>query len=385
MKTILTLLGVFFIALSGCRKSEPPPPAVKPAQGPPTVELTDEGIRNAEVRTALVSRVAFAPRLSVVATLEPDPHHVARVGARVGGRVASIDVRLGERVTKGQALVQVETVETHQVSSEYLTGLARAREANDTLERQRQLVKERVGAVQDLRRAEANAEAANATLREAEEHLHFLGLSPEAIASVRSGVGHAGERSIIRAPIEGRVAALSASLGQVLGGTEDILTIIDSDDLWATLRIYERDLAGVAIGIPVELRVPSYPERTFSATIQVVGEVVDSVTHTVEARAKLTNADAVLKSGMTATAFITLKAADATLWLPAEAVQPHGVERIVFLRVNERRFEARLVTAGQERNGLVPVASGLAEGTEVVIHGAFALRGELDREEIQGD
>ena len=91
MKTILTLLGVFFIALSGCRKSEPPPPAVKPAQGPPTVELTDEGIRNAEVRTALVSRVAFAPRLSVVATLEPDPHHVARVGARVGGRVASIE------------------------------------------------------------------------------------------------------------------------------------------------------------------------------------------------------------------------------------------------------------------------------------------------------
>ena len=384
MKTSLILFGVVGIASSGCRRSEPAP-AAKPAQEPRTIDLTVEGVRNAEVRTLRVSREAFAPRLSVVATLEPDPHHMARVGARVAGRVASIDVRLGERVKKGQPLCQVETVETHHVSSEYLTALARAREANDTLERQRQLVKERVGAVQDLRRAEANAEAANATLREAEEHLHFLGLSTQAIAAVRSGTGRAGDRSIVRAPIDGRVALVSASLGQVLAGTEDILTIVDSDELWATLRIYERDLAGVAVGTPVELRVPSYPERTFNGTIQVVGEVVDPVTHTVEARAKLTNPDAVLKSGMTATASIPLKAADATLWLPAEAVQPHRALRIVFIRVKDRRFEARPVTTGPEHSGFVPVTSGLAAGTEVVVHGAFALRGELDRAEIQGD
>ena len=86
-----------------------------------------------------------------------------------------------------------------------------------------------------------------------------------------------------------------------------------------------------------------------------------------------------------ATASIWLKAADATLWLPAEAVQPHGVDRVVFIRVKERRFEARPVTVGPERSGFVPVTSGLQEGTEVVVHGAFALRGELDRANIEGD
>jgi cobalt-zinc-cadmium efflux system membrane fusion protein len=342
-------------------------------------------MRSAEIRTLRVSKEAFSPRLSVVALLEPDPHHVARVGARAAGRVVSIDVALGERVRKGQPLAEVETVETHEVASKYLTAAARAKEANDVLERQRQLVKERVGAVQDLRRAESNADAANAALREAEEHLRFLGLSNQAVAEVRTGNSRAGERSIVRAPIDGRVASLSASLGQVVAGTEDVLTIVNSDQLWATLRIYERDLAGVTVGSTVELKVPSYPDRTFRATLELVGEVVDPTTHTVEARAKLRNPEGILKPGMTATAGIALKSSDATLWLPIEAVQPRGSDRVVFLRVKERRFEPRRVNVGVERNGFVAVTSGLAEGTEVVVHGAWALRGELERAEIQGE
>ncbi len=386
MKTQSTLLWslVLSSSIGGCHKAEPAAPA-RQAEGPPSVELTEEGLRNAEVRTLRVRRDAFAPRVTVPATLEPDPGHVARIGARVTGRIASIDVRLGDRVNRGQPLVQVETIELHQISSEFLTALARTREANDALDRQKQLIKERVGALQDLRRAEADAEVASVTFREANEHLHFLGLSAGGLAAVRAGQGRAGERSVVRSPIAGKVAALSASLGQVLGGTEDIITILDSSSLWATLRVYERDLAGVAPGAPVELRVPSSPDRIFKAVIKVIGELVDPVTHTVEARARLLDAGAGLKPGMTATASITLAASDSTLWLPADAVQPRAGDRVVFVRVSERRFEARAVAAGPERGGYVPVTAGLVEGTEVVVHGAFALRGELDRAELQGD
>ena len=268
----VALVAVF--SLMGCLKKEKPEAPRPDRSGPAMVQLTAEGARNAEIETAVASRERFAPKLTVVATLGPDPLHSARVGARVAGRVASLEVRLGQTVKKGQPLISVETVEVHLVSSEFLTAVARAREANDSLARQKQLVAERVGALQDLRRAEANAEAENATLREAEEHLHFLGLSSEAIAAVRAGVPKAAERSIVRAPIDGRVASISVSLGQVLAGTEDMLTIVDSADLWATLQIYERDSAGVRVGNAVDIRVPAWPERTFKGTIEVVGEVI---------------------------------------------------------------------------------------------------------------
>src|SRR5581483_2701442 len=116
-------------------------------------------------------------RLIANAVIVGDPQRVARVGARVPGRVTALRVALGDAVTVGQPIADVDSVELHQVSMEYLTAIARSREANDALERQRRLVAERVGAVQDLRRAEADAAAVAATLHEAEEHLHFLGLS----------------------------------------------------------------------------------------------------------------------------------------------------------------------------------------------------------------
>lgn len=384
MKLRFTALAVI-VSLTACPKKEPPEAASPTPSGPPTVQLTAEGTRNAEIETAVVSTERFTPKLTVVATLGPDPLHSARVGARVAGRVASLDVKLGQAVKKGQQLAAIETVEVHLVSSEFLTAVARAREANDTLERQKQLVQERVGALQDLRRAEANAEAENATLREAEEHLHFLGLSTEAIAAVRAGVPKAAERSIVRAPIDGRVASISVALGQVLAGTEDILTIVDSADLWATLQIYERDSVGVVVGSTVEVQVPAWPDRLFKGTIEAVGEVIDPQTHTVEARVKLVNEDSALKSGMTATAFISLKTDGEHLWLPAEAVQPRGSERIVFVQVGENRFEGRTVGAGVERNGFVPIRSGLEAGAKVVVRGAFSLRAELDHAELSGD
>jgi cobalt-zinc-cadmium efflux system membrane fusion protein len=342
-------------------------------------------MKNAEIRTAKLTPQAFTPRLTTTATIAADPRNIARLGSRVAGRVAAIDVRLGDRVQRGQALVEIDAVELHQVSTEYLTAQARAREAVDALARQKQLVAERVGALQDLRRAEANAEAATATLHEAEEHLRFLGLGNEAIARLRGGSIHAVERSIIRAPIAGRVSTLTVTLGQVLAGTEDLVTITRSDDVWATLRVYERDLGNLAVGGSVEIQVPSYPDRIFIGKTAGIGELVDPATHTIEARVALPNPDGALKPGMSATASIALKSRATELWLPSEAVQPHGTDRAVFAVVGERRFEARPIAVGAEVGGMVPVSSGIAPGTEVVVHGAFALRGELERAELEGE
>lgn len=371
--------------LSSCKA---PPPAAPPApesSGPAVVELTEEGMRNALIQTARVDAERFAPRLSVVATLQPDPAKVARLGPRVTGRVVQIDVRLGDVVSKGQPLVQLEAVEVHKVASEFLTALARSKEAADALQRQKQLNEERVGSVAELRRAEADAEAATAQFREAQEHLEFLGLSPKTISAIRGGNLKAAERSVVRSPIAGRVASLSATLGQVLNGTEELVTVVDSEELWAELRIYERDVAGVQRGAPVEVKVPSYPDETFTGTIEGLAEAVDPKTRTVLALARLENPGARLKMGMSASARIQLRADPSTLWLPAEAVQRHGLERIVFLKLDERRFQLRSVSAGSERYGFVPVTGGLEPGAEVVVQGAFALRGELTRAETEAE
>jgi cobalt-zinc-cadmium efflux system membrane fusion protein len=382
MKTMLLVVLISAACKSG-KPAEAPGDAGR--KGPETVvELTPQGMETGEVRTARLEAGAFKPRLVTSALIAADSQAFARVGARVAGRVVAIHVGAGAQVEAGQPLIEVETAELHQVSTDFLTAIARSRNAGEVLARQKQLVDERVGALKDLHRAEADAAVARVTLREAEEHLHFLGLSSESIRALRAGNLTAADHSVVRAPIGGRVASVTASLGQVLTGIEDLVTVVKSDKLWAVMQIYESDLARIAIGAPVTLELTAAPGKAIEGRISSIGAVVDAVSRSVEARADLPNADGTLKPGMTGTAAIAVRSDGATLWAPAEAVQSHGGDRVVFVRVGERRFEARHVQIGPEQGGFVPVR-GVPEGTEMVIHGAFGLRGELERSALEGD
>ncbi len=383
-------LVAWLLAVHACTRDEARaeaatrPTAATPARGhTEVVELTPEGLTNAQVTVERASVDTFAPHLRIAAEIQADPERMAHVGARASGRVVAILVRLGDTVRRGQAIAEIDTVELHQVSMEFLTAVARAREANDNLARQQELVRERVGAQADLRRAEADAAAASAALREGEEHLHFLGLTEGQIRQLRARTSHGEARSTVRAPIDGRVESVHVALGQVVDGTEHLVTLAQLDTVWAAMRVYERDAADVRAGTAVEVTTPGAPGATFRGTVGFVSSIVDPITRTFEARASLVNTDALLRPGMSATAIVAVRAAPSQLWIPVESVQAHEGDRVVFVQVGERRFSPRSVRIGEERNGWVPVLEGIAVGDPVVMHGAFTLRGELERAALE--
>ncbi|MEO6951654.1 MAG: efflux RND transporter periplasmic adaptor subunit [Polyangia bacterium] len=378
MKSFLWL----FVIAAACNERGPKPVEKAGPVASRVVELTAQGVANADVRTMKLETIAFRPQLRVIATVSGDPKGIARIGSRVPGRVAKIDVSLGDHVKKGQALIELDAVETHQVTLDLATAKARVRASDDALSRQQQLVAERVGAEQDLRRVEAEAKANRAALHEAEEHLQFLGLSAADVRRAGNDEAH-GERSIVRAPIEGQLAALDVSLGQVLQGNEDILTIAQVDKLWIDLRVYERDLGRLESGRAVEVRALAFPDRVFHATLSFIGDVVDPATRTAPARATLNEAPGPLRPGMTATALIALGVEVGSVWLPVSAVQKGENSQEVFVRVGDRRFEPRNVVTGREQGGYVLVKSGLPAGSDVVVSGALSLRGELERAALE--
>jgi cobalt-zinc-cadmium efflux system membrane fusion protein len=371
------MLGL--LGLAACRRAPPPPPPATEAAPRNEVELSAEALATAKVEWRRVEPGTFAPRLRIATNIASDPQHLAQVGARVTGRITAVPVQLGQRIRRGQPLLEVDTVELHQVTLEYLTAVARLRAANDALGRQKQLVAERVGAEADLRRAETDHAAAEATLKEAEEHLHFLGLGDKSIARLGKETTHGDSRSVVPSPIDGRVVALRVTLGQVLTGSEDVVTVADVDTVWASLRTYERDLGNVTVGTPVEIRVTAFPERPFNGQIAFVSDLVDPASRSGEARAPLANPDGALRPGMSGVAYVPYRAAPTERWLPADAVQPHDGATVVFVHTAGRRFVARAVRTGEDRGGFVPLLDGVKPEDEVVVQGAFALRGELER------
>jgi cobalt-zinc-cadmium efflux system membrane fusion protein len=377
-------LGLVATVLSTACHREPPRVEAdqthsRDARREEAVELTPAGMTNSQIRVERLSTETFAPRVRIPAEIQADPDRLAHVGARTPGRIVSLVVRPGDVLHRGDPIAEIDTVELHQVSMEFLTAVARARQASDALARQRQLVRERIGAEVDLRRAEADNAAASAALREGEEHLHFLGLTDREIARLRARTTHGEARSTVRSPIDGRVETVSVSIGQVVSGTEDIATVAQLDSVWAILRVYERDAPNIRVDTPVDVTTVGTGDQHFTGRVAFVSSLVDPVTRTFEARVALENPGLVLRPGMSATASVTVHESEQRLWLPVEAVQPHEGERIVFVPTGERRFVPRVVRVGEERNGYVPVLEGLQVGDAVVTRGAFALRGEIDR------
>jgi cobalt-zinc-cadmium efflux system membrane fusion protein len=345
--------------------------------GAPRVVLRGSAVRLGRIETERVQMSARGPRLGLPATIEADPTQVARVGARVSGRVSALRVRVGQPVAAGDPLVEVDTVELHQVSTEYLVAQARLRQARDALARARGLSAEGVGATQDLRRAEADERVAAATLHEAEEHLHFLGLREREIQRVQARSSHGGVRAIVRAPIAGRVASMGVALGQVLGGTETVAVVGDPSRVWVVARVFQSQLGRVRVGSAMTVRVEGADEPR-AATVESVSDVLDPDTRTATARASLGDGDGALRDGMSATAWVQTEG-ESALWVDEACVIERDGARGVFVRVGPGTYELRTVELREGEGDRVAIARGVTVGEEIVTRGAFLLAGELDR------
>lgn len=387
------LIGMALInSLSGCNKKSVPkdlqPTHAHNTSAERLVRLSHVQVQNAKIETVMLSQQSFAPRLPVYATLNADPKHLARVGPRMAGRITRINVSLGDKVRPGQVLLEMDTIEFHETSKDYLIALARAEETARAYERAKTTLREGVGTQSEHDRALANSSAAAANLREAEEHLHALGLSDEDIQKMRDRTSHGADHSHVRAPISGQITALDVSIGKVVSGTEDVITIADTKALWATLRIYERDISSVNIDAPMELRVTAYPDVPFQARLGFIANVVDPIARTVEARAQISNPDGRLRPGMTGRAWITLQKGQLSLNLPLEAVQKIEGANCVFIETGttaqQTTYAIREIQISVDQGDVVSIVSGVKPGDRVVTRGALTLRGEWERS-IQGE
>jgi len=376
------LVGLCLLSVACRGRAEPSRPAPEAPEAAARVRVSEAAARNLGVVVEAVSPERFGPRVTVPAAIEADPTRMAQVGARVTGRVIAIRAAVGDEVAVGAPLVEIDTIELHQVSTEYQTAVARVRQTDDALTRARALQAERVGATQDLRRAEAESATARAELHEAEEHLHVLGLRDEDIVRLRSVTSHGRASSVLRAPIAGVVVSLSVSIGRVVSGEDVVAVVGRTDRVWASLRVFEYDLSRVAVGARVTLTLPG-SAREFTGRLAVLSPVLDAETRTAEGRLAFDNPDGALRPGASALASIALPADAAALWLPREAVQLHDGAPVVFVPAGDGAFVARPVVVGEEVHGRVPVLRGLAPGERVVTRGAFALRGELHRGELE--
>ncbi len=128
------------------------------------------------------------------------------------------------------------------------------------------------------------------------------------------------EDTAIRAPFDGYITDRPAAVGQWLGTSSKVATLVRISTVKLQLQIPEQQAAMVHKGVVVTARVAAYPDRDFAGKIVAVVPSVDSNSRTFNAEARFDNPKAELRPGMFANAKVMLPGSERAVFVPSDAV-----------------------------------------------------------------
>lgn len=358
------------------KKTEAPEEKIAPSEEKTElITLSPESQEKAEIMIEEVVSRPLKQELQFPGTIQTNEDRLAHVGSRIPGRLIKIMVGLGDRVEKGKKLALIDSPELGRAQSEYLTAKAKSLVAEKAFERAKALVEGKVIGTGEFQRREGEYLSAKAEAKAAENQLHLLGMTEGEVANL------GGENSIysqvaITAPLSGTMIERHVTLGEVVEPVKTLFTIADLTTLWGIADIPEKDLSKIKKGLTTEVSVSAYHQERFRGKITYLSDTIDPSSRTLKVRIEVENPKGRLKPEMFASFRILTEETEKRLAVPVSAVQREGEKSIVFIAHQGKGFEKREVELGREGQGYYQVISGLKPGEKVVTKGAFTLKSE---------
>jgi cobalt-zinc-cadmium efflux system membrane fusion protein len=290
---------------------------------------------------------------------------------QVGGPVAKILVVPGDRVKRGQPLLEVSSPDYSLLLAAYLKARDTFRVADKNYERAQDLFAHHAIADRDLLQAESDRIQAQADLSAAQEGMRILGIpKPEDLE--KSPIS---AQIPLLAPIGGEIVERLVSPGQVMqAGTTQAFTISDMSTVWVMANIYQGDLAYVKDGDPATITTDSYPDK-FSGKISFISPALDPNTRTLQARIVVDNPGGKLKKDMYCVATVTAGTILNAIAVPDSSIlRDDENQPFVYVASNSNQFGRRPVDIGQTENGQTQVLKGLSPGDKVAANGSLFLQ-----------
>ena len=368
----------------------------------PLVPLTPIERENIGLKTVVAAVQPIEDVRRFPGVIKPHPDRVAIVTSRTPGKIVDIHAKIGERVAKGQDLIEVQSLEVEkleldliQAENKYRTerskldlDLAQAenklRLAESEAARNRSLVEKGIGARKDLiaaenqlqavqneitgvkRQMELLAQSSQNEITGITRQLGLLGLPEDAIARVRR------EKIVtvlhIPAPLGGVIVERPVSLGQIVDTSTTLLKIMDDSVVIAEGDVFEDALPLLRVGQRVRLTTTTYPNRVFQGALTFIHPVIDPEKRTAHIWAQVPNPDHQLKQDMFVQLNVVVGGGQPVVVIPAEAVIAAEGQEFVFVE-REGGFARVSVVTGTRNDQFVEVKRGVKAGEKVVTDG----------------
>ncbi len=320
--------------------------------------LSAQQLRRLGVQTVAAEAAMDVPLGTVPGAITLPPEAQVAVTAPFDGAIVRLHVIQGQQVSAGQALATVRSREPLQYGAELARAQARLGLAEASAARTRQLVNE--GIV-----AGARADEMNAAIRVARTDV-----AENARILRQAGASASGEVTL-RAPIAGRVAAMTAQVGGPVMATSAPFVIENSAAFTLDMQLPERLAGQVRPGMRIAVPATgAMPELTGS--ILSVGSSLDPATRSIIAKARIDGTPP-LVAGKSVMVVIHHDGAQPGVSVPSRAMTTIDGKPHVLLQTG-KGFAPRAVTVAGQSGDRTILSDGLKPGDKVAVSGISELK-----------
>ena len=301
---------------------------------------------------------------------------IINLSFRNSGIITQFDIKLGQKVKKGQLLAKLDNVQSRLTYEQSITQLNSAASQMNTSKL-------------SLNRVRSLYEKGSSSLSDFEAAKNAYKTAQESHESAKRGVSIQQEQinyGYLYAPENGVIAAVNSEIDENVNLGQAVATLNAGTDMEIVLGIPESVINGIKNKMNVDVDFSSLQGKVFKGKVTEVAPAVDSNTSTYPVRITVTNPSSDIKSGMAAN--VTFDFGDQTiekkeLVVPANAVGEDSNGRFVFLiegEGNTTKVKKQQVTIGNLTSEGFEIKSGLSAGQKIAVAGLQTL---LDGQEVK--
>lgn len=352
-----------------------------------------------EAELATVQKLEIHP--SILATGNLVFRQEVQLSAEVIGKVAAVQVKEGDQVTRGQVLLKLDpTVYLAEVAQQEASrrnaaiSIERAQinlaNQERSMERTARLYKEKYLDISKYDDAAHQVDLARVELRASRESLE------QASAMLSQSREHLAKTEV-RAPIDGTVTAVPIKVGEtaVASATgiagSSLMTIADVGSIMAEVNVDEADIARVAVGQGAKVFPAAYPDQPVTGKVESVAMApkgalpgAQSQGRSYVVKLRLDDPKLALRSGMTCRVEIVVGSSAARPAVPIQAVlseeiagardKEHLKNASYVFVVQDGKAKKTTVELGLSDDANQEVTKGLAAGQTIAVGPARVLR-----------
>lgn len=309
------------------------------------------------VKTVEAQKSNQNEELTLSGKVEYDPDKIINYVSLVNGIADRTYFSLGDRVQKGQNLLDVRSSELSSLQSDLVKAESEIKIAERELKTARSMYQDNMLSEKELLEAESKLKQEQADYQKIKNDMNVQGVS--------KGNGMFS----IKAPMSGFVVNKNVSSGSTVSPDSDpLFTIADLSTVWITANVYAGNLLSVKQGMDVDITTLSYPGEIFKGKISAISQVFDPEEKVLKARIVMPNKDLKFKPEMSAVIKLKNEINSQFISIPSDALIFDNDQYFVVVEESQGNYSIKEVILRGHNKKTTYISEGLTEGEKVVIN-----------------